>query len=185
MAERNEDGLRVIQEVWGCARHAQMGPTCCETSEVLVTEGDKQRIAEHTGRDDFFEDRKPADPVYLQQDDDPNWLRWAFHPDGSRPVLVRRAGGACTFLGERGCTLPLEVRPLVCRLYPYTYTERGIDGVSDGCPREVVPPGRTLLEVLDMDRGAAERWHRMLYAELRTRQRCRDAEDEAPPCGSR
>lgn len=167
-----EPRARRSREVWGCARHALMGRTCCQTCEVLVTEGDKRRIADHAGREDFWEDRAPGDPVYLEQDDDPNWLRWAFHPDGTRPVLTRRPDGDCTFLGEAGCTLPLEVRPLVCRLYPFTYTERGIDGVSDGCPREVVPPGRSILDVLGMCRDAAARWHRMLYTELRTKRPC-------------
>lgn len=153
-------------ELWGCAKHAQMGKTCCQTCEILVTDGDQNRIAAYTGEREFFEYRAPDDPVYLEQDDDPNWLKWAFRPDGTRRVLKRQASGDCRFLGPQGCRLPVETRPLVCRLYPYTYTEAGIDGVSDGCPTEVIPPGSTILEVLDMRRDDADRWHRMLYAEL-------------------
>ncbi|MCA9243890.1 MAG: YkgJ family cysteine cluster protein [Phycisphaerales bacterium] len=154
-------------ELWGCAKHAQMGKTCCQTCEILVTEGDRERIHAHTGQQDFWEYRTPSDPVYLEQDDDPNWLKWAFRPDGARAVLRRPASGDCRFLGPAGCSLPMETRPLVCRLYPFTYTERGIDGVSDGCPREVIPPGSTILQVLDMRREDADRWHAQLYAELR------------------
>ncbi len=174
-AEASAAQPRDAPAVWGCALHARLGKTCCQTCEVLVTEGDKRRIEDWTGGRDFWELRAPEDPVYLQQDDDPNWLAWAFRPDGTRPILKRRPGGDCSFLGAAGCTLPVEVRPLVCRLYPYTYTERGIDGVSNGCPQEVIPPGRTLLEVLDMRREDAERWHRMLYTELRTRRPVQDA----------
>jgi Fe-S-cluster containining protein len=159
-------------EVWGCVKCAQITKTCCQRCEVLVTAGDKQRIADYTGRTDFWEYRAPTDPVYLEQDDDPNWLKWAFRPDGTRPILKRRTAGDCTFLTPRGCSLPMEVRPLVCRIYPYTYTERGIDGVSDGCPDEVVPPGSTILKVLDMRRTDAERWHTRLYTELRTGKPC-------------
>ncbi len=140
----------------------------------MVTAGDRERIAEHTGRTDFWADRVPTNPAYAAQDDDPNWLAWAFNADGSRPTLNRRESGDCGFLTPTGCSLPMEVRPLVCRLYPYTYTERGIDGVSDECPREVIPPGDNILNVLDMRRADADRWHDMLYAELRTGRRSDD-----------
>ena len=173
-------------ELWGCAKHAAMGPTCCQTSEVFVTEGDKQRIAAYTGRDDFWENRAPGDPVYLEQDDDPNWLKWAFRPAGTRPILKRHPGkGDCTFLGKEGCTLPLETRPIVCRLYPYNYNEQGLTGVSTGCPAEVIPPGSTILEVLGMVRRDAERWHAQLYTELRTRRRADGAARAAADAASR
>lgn len=159
-------------ELWGCAKHATMGKTCCQTSEVMVTEGDKVRIASHlrsagiTGRDDFWADSWPADAGYVDDGSDPTWAL-AFNPDGSRPTLRRAGDGSCVFLGEAGCVLPLETRPLVCRLYPHLYDENGLDGLSDRCPREVVPPGSTILEVLDLKRADAERWHGALYAELR------------------
>lgn len=159
-------------QLWGCALHARMGKTCCQECEVLVTVGDRQRIAEQTGREDFWEHKAPDNPAYLDQDDDPNWLKWAFRPDGTRPVLKRHSSGDCGFLGPEGCVLSLEIRPIVCRLFPYTYTERGIDGVSDACPKEVIPPGSTILQVLDMRREDADRWHAQLYAELRTGTSC-------------
>lgn len=161
------------QALWGCARHAQLGKTCCQVCEVLVTEGDRRRIAAHAHVTDFWEYRPPNDPGYLDQDDDPNWLKWAFRSDGTRPVLKRSEAG-CTFLGQAGCRLPMDVRPLICRLYPYTYTEHGIDGVLDECPAEVIPPGQTILEVLDMNRQAADQWHALLYAELRTGKECHE-----------
>jgi Fe-S-cluster containining protein len=158
--------------LWGCAKHALHERTCCQTAEVFVTEGDKRRIAEHTGRADFWEARAPSDPSYAGDDDDPAWMRLAFRADGTRPVLKRHANGDCTFLGPQGCTLPTDVRPLVCRMYPFDYTERGIRGV-DGhrCPSWVVPPGGTLLTTLGMRREDAERWHRILYQELRLADR--------------
>jgi Fe-S-cluster containining protein len=152
---------------WGCARHALVERTCCQTSEVFVTEGDKERIAGHTGRADFWEIRAPADPSYLDQGDDPLWARAAFRPDGTRPILRRKPDGDCTFLGKEGCTLPVEVRPLVCRMYPFEYSERGVEGVGGRCPEYVVPPGSTLLDTLGMRREDAVRWHRILYRELR------------------
>lgn len=167
----------------GCALCATLGKTCCQSREILVTEGDKSRIGRFTGEQDTWEHARPNDLDYLDQDDDPNWLAWAFRPDGTRPILKRQPNGDCRFLSAAGCTLPLEVRPLVCRLYPYTYTERGLDGVADDCPREVVPPGRTILQVLDMRQADAIRWRRMLYTELRTKEPCdADRADVRPAC---
>lgn len=160
-------GPAVAEAVWGCVKCSQIGKTCCQRCEILVTAKDKRRIAEYTGRSDFWHDRVPTDPSYADQDDDPNWLKWSFNPDGSRPVLKRRADGDCGFLTPTGCSLPMEVRPLVCRLYPYSYTERSVDGIAEGCPKEVVPPGGTLLKILDMRLADAQRWHAMLYSELR------------------
>jgi Fe-S-cluster containining protein len=164
----NADGKPAV---WGCARHAQLGPTCCQTSEIMVTEGDKERIAAYTGRSDFWHPSPPGDREYDPNDpEDPAWSL-AFSPDGSRPILHRRADGSCMFLGERGCVLPLETRPLVCRLYPFEYRESGFTGVSSRCPAEVVPPGSTILETLEMDETTADRWRRRLYAELRAAPR--------------
>jgi Fe-S-cluster containining protein len=154
-------------EVWGCAKCSQLGKTCCQEREIFVTPGDRQRIALHTGLKDFWEYRAPADPSYLDQDDDPVWLHSVFRADNTRPILKRKPNGDCGFLGPAGCVMPVEVRPLVCRLYPYEYTFQGITGVAGDCPKEVIPPGSTILTVLDMRAADAVRWHRMLYAELR------------------
>lgn len=161
-----------------CATCAKLQRTCCQTAEILVTAGDRARIARHTGLADFTSRKAPARPAYAQDDpDDPNWKRWTIAPDGTRTVLQRRPDGDCTFLGSSGCTLPEEVRPLVCRLYPWSYTERGMTGLDDEyCPKEALlpphGPGATMLTVLRMDPAAGERWRQMLYRELQTGEEC-------------
>ena len=76
--------------------------------------------------------------------------------------------GDCTFLGPQGCTLPLEVRPLVCRLYPYDYSQRGIrDELAPGCPLKLLRPGQGLIDEFDMNLDEARRWHQQLYEEIR------------------
>ncbi len=143
--------------------------TCCQTSEVYATPGDVRRIAEFTGQSDFTEFRVPEDPIYLNQSDDPEWLDHVFCEDGTRRVLRRHDNGDCTFLSESGCVLPLETRPLICRIYPFDYNADGIyDALASGCPTELLAPGETLLEALDARREDAVRWHRQLYEELRT-----------------
>lgn len=166
-----------------CARCARLQKTCCQRAEILLTLGDLARIEAHTGRDDFWSRRAPSAPEYAEPDEsDPNWHRYTFDADGTRRLLKRRAQGDCTFLGERGCVLPLETRPLVCRLYPFAYTESGLDGIDDDyCPTGTLlpksDPHATMLTVLDMREADGERWRRALYAELKS-------EHEAAPCVS-
>jgi Fe-S-cluster containining protein len=160
-----------------CARCAAVQRTCCQRAEILVTAGDVARIAQFqaAGRApanpaDFVERRAPADPEYVRPDpDDPNWLRYTVAADGTRRMLRKQANGDCTFLGAQGCVLPENVRPLVCRLYPYSYSERGLDGVdSEYCPTALLAPdGRSMAEVLDIPAATAEGWRRQLYEELR------------------
>jgi Fe-S-cluster containining protein len=159
-------------ELWGCAKCATLGKTCCQRREVFVSAGDLVRIAAHAGRTGFWNCQPPADESYVDAGADPVWRQRAFRPDGTRPILHRRPDGDCTFLGAHGCTLPLEVRPLVCRLYPYTYTEKGINGVDESCPPGVVAPGGTILKVLDLRLADAIRWRQMLYTELLTGEPC-------------
>jgi Fe-S-cluster containining protein len=152
-----------------CARCAAVQRTCCQRAEILLTPGDVARIAAHTGTEGFAEHRAPADAEYVRPDpDDPHWLRYTVRADGRRRMLVRR-DDRCTFLGARGCTLPLGVRPLVCRLYPFAYTEAGLQGIDgEFCPTALLAPhGEPMTDVLGMSRAAAERWRASLYEELR------------------
>lgn len=154
-----------------CARCARAQKTCCQRAEILVTSGDRDRIARHSGRSDFWTRRAPADPAYLEpQADDPEWVGLTFAPDGTRRVLVRLPDGDCTFLGAEGCTLPEDVRPLVCRLYPFTYTATELSGEEpDYCPVALLAPqGEPMSRVLDMRAEDAERWRAQLYTELRS-----------------
>ncbi len=142
--------------------------TCCQTCEIYCTSGDVARISDYTGQQDFTEFRQPANADYLDQDDDPLWRDRVFRPDGSRRVLKKQANGDCTFLGNAGCVLPLETRPLVCRIYPFDYDADGIQSeLATGCPTELLQIGQNLIQALDMNRADAVRWHAMLYAELR------------------
>jgi len=157
-----------VDEEFLCVRCARHGKTCCQLCEVYVTPGDVARITEFTGESDFYHFLAPGDSAYQATDDDPLWREKVFRPDGTRRVLRRRPDGDCTFLGPQGCRLPLEVRPLVCRLYPYDYTEQAIkDELARGCPLELLRPGQGLIQALNMNLDEARRWHRQLYEEIR------------------
>jgi Fe-S-cluster containining protein len=109
-----------------CARCAKaIGKTCCEPAEyeqlAMVTRADLERITEHTGlpawRFTEEEDVSTADASAFE-------TRWPLYRGyfRRRPVrtILRARKGACVFLDRmRGCTLPLHVRPIACRLYPF------------------------------------------------------------------
>lgn len=170
------------QDEHPCATCARLQRTCCQRAEIVITAGDRARIARHVGADDFWSDRAPEDPSYVEPDpDDPEWAKLTVRADGTRRVLRRRPGGDCVFLGAHGCTLPEGVRPLVCRLYPFAYTARGLAGIDDGyCPTTLLlppaGPGATMLTVLRMRPEQGERWRSALYDELRS--------GTESPCGS-
>lgn len=149
-----------------CATCAGQNKTCCTGRDILVSDGDLQRIADHAGTLDFFERRGPRTTAYVEQDDDPNWNSYTLHPDGTRRVLKYARPGICWFLSDTGCLLPEQVRPLVCRLHPVEYTEGGITGLSPECPIEHLPTGESLLTNLEMNLDRAESWRQQLYAEL-------------------
>ncbi|MBU0987691.1 MAG: YkgJ family cysteine cluster protein [Proteobacteria bacterium] len=158
-----------------CARCAKKGKTCCQGHDIYITIGDTRRITDFTGSADFYEYRRPADPAYLDQEDDPVWCRYVFAPDGSRRVLKRNLIEDCLFLRKNGCILPLEIRPLVCRLHPYSYTADGISEVlTCECPLNFLGPGQTLDQALNLSAQVAERWQHMLYREITLENVCHE-----------
>ena len=150
-----------------CVRCARKQQTCCQDSDIHVTLADVRRIAAATGREEFSEFRQPAYAVYDQSIEDPFWYQHVFRKDGMRRVLKQRDGGDCGFLGDHGCTLPTDARPLVCRLYPFDYNAEGIlERPASGCPVELLAPGRSLFEELQMSADHAEQVRTQFYVEI-------------------
>ncbi len=151
-----------------CAQCARLGKTCCQFTDIYVTLGDVRRITQASRAIGFYEYRGAENPRYLDQSDDPAWRNHVFRPDGTRRVVKRRPNGDCLFLGDRGCRLPPDARPLICRLHPLDYTSEGIHtALSPGCPEHLLAPPETVLSNLNMSLAAALSWHRMLYEEIR------------------
>lgn len=161
-----------------CARCAALRGGCCTHREIYLTPGDRRRMAAHLGRDDFWGRRPAGHPDYLPDGTDPHWERYVFDSRMERPILLSVTHGLCGLLGPGGCVLPMEVRPLICRLYPWEYGHRGLVALAGDCPRDFLAPGETLLGQLGMeDLHRVRTWHRMLYAEMR------EETDAAPRAG--
>ena len=151
-----------------CQSCARNGKTCCQKTDIYVTLGDVRRIFGRTGLNDFYEYRTSSHASYDDQSDDPIWAM-VFRPDGSRRVLKRDPQGNCNFLTPSGCSLALDVRPLICRLHPHLYDARGIyrETISEDCPLCLLASGQSPAEAIPgFDGAEAHYWHRLLYTEL-------------------
>jgi len=149
-----------------CYQCSRNSTSCCKGTQILLTSGDVLRITRFLGAFDFFTFETP-DPSYTDPGDDPAWLTLTIRPDGRRRVLKRTADKSCTMLADTGCILPLTLRPLICRLHPYTYTEADLSGIDPTCPISREGDWPALLEQLGMTIIEARQWHRLLYCELR------------------
>lgn len=151
-----------------CERCAGLTKTCCRQSDVYVTLGDIQRISGAVQPGDFFEFRVSADPSYNDQEDDPVWASSIFRPDGSRRVVKHDSRGNCIFLGDAGCRLSIEIRPLICRLHPHLYNFKEIYSfISPECPVTLLETNERLEErIQGFDQARAVLWHKMLYDEI-------------------
>ncbi len=150
-----------------CVKCAKLvGKTCCQNMEIYVTPGDTARITEYTGQSGFYEFLKPS-PAYSEQEDDPIWKAYVFRSDGTRRILKRTDEGNCIFLTLNGCRLSTEIRPLLCRLYPYTFDADNIYlKFEEGCPVNLLKPKQSLAEALNISLEKAIEWHYILYTEI-------------------
>ncbi|MBU0992615.1 MAG: YkgJ family cysteine cluster protein [Proteobacteria bacterium] len=151
-----------------CAQCAGKGPTCCEGNgrDIFVTRGDVKRISMVVQDKDFYEFRKPVNHDYLDMDD-PVWTAHVFRKDQTRRVIRLNSSGKCKFLNANGCMLPTHIRPLICRLFPYQYSESGLyDELADECPKDFLSSGETLVQAIGINREDALAWHQTLYQEI-------------------
>jgi uncharacterized protein len=156
--------------------------TCCQNYiKAYLTLGDIERITAATGQRDFVELR-PCPRLSAKErsdyDYDPNWLRFITLPGNYNRLLKKTRAGDCVFLSANGCMLTEEVRPLICRLYPYSYNEFGLIGLvvneMIGCPIHLLGTGEDIFNNLHMPRIVADDWRVMLYNELRNEYSERD-----------
>ena len=151
-----------------CSLCAQKCKTCCVETDIFVTTGDVRRIFGFTKDPDFYEFRGCSTAAYKDQSDDPQWDRMVFRPDGTRRVVKRDSSGRCLFLRATGCILPLEVRPLICRLHPHLYNAQGLyPELAPDCPIQLLAPGKQPEQLIQgFSKEQARYWHHMLYQEI-------------------
>lgn len=159
-----------------CEQCARLQKTCCERSavEVALTEGDIIRIRRFYQADDFYR-RIPVPPELSATYENPDchdasmalYVSGLFDEQGRRPVLNKQADGCCLFVAEKGCILPVEARPLLCRLYPYDWNDQKALWIqAPYCPRELFDDEADLVQQIGDQKDVALNLVEQLYAEL-------------------
>lgn len=113
-----------------CARCPKvLGASCCEPRDgeslALLTGTDIARIASYVRRRPaLFVHEEWTDPAEAADYEErrPLYRGYFREEDGFRRRALKAVDGACVFLDRengRGCTLPQEVKPTACLLYPF------------------------------------------------------------------
>lgn len=148
-----------------CVECAKAGHACCVGRQIVITDKDIERVAAHVGHRNFVVYEEP-EPWYLEPFYDTNWVPLVLRPDGRLKILKRKADKSCGFLAENGCVLPFAVRPRLCQLHPYTFTEEGIIGLDMECLISHEKNAYEYLAEHDMPLEEAKKWQKELYEEL-------------------
>ncbi|EPR42839.1 hypothetical protein dsx2_2756 [Desulfovibrio sp. X2] len=157
-----------------CARCAALTGSCCklapghEEACFPLSEMEMDRIRDFTGAQGWFAQEANSEAFLSHMTrlfpGEEECVRMIFHPRKHHFRLATRRDGTCGLLGEDGCTLPEEVRPYYCRLFPLWYSRGRLQALAGMClaVRESAGRARLLHSVhLSMERS------RDLFARLR------------------
>jgi len=157
-----------------CGRSGRKG--CCVYETIVLTREDVQRIRSFLPESIQFYDICDLTSVQNERvarwaDGDPAWLRLVSAENGNARVLKTKQDGLCWFLEAEGCCLPMHVKPLVCRLYPYDrFSEFELPEYplqeDVNCPPELFVTSKNVAELIGVCRSDVEKWHAQLYKEI-------------------
>lgn len=156
-----------------CARCAEIQTSCCEINPgedgllfPLFPE-EVERICKYTGREDWVVNEPNVDRFAAV-------MKRAFPHDAAAVEAIfastenhQRLGltkdGVCVFIGEKGCTLPRNVRPYHCRLFPLWMRGKRIMVLEAVClARREAKSLDQLLESIRTDRAEIRETFRLL-----------------------
>ena len=120
-----------------CARCAGQGPTCCRLESgqeemcFPLSEMERDRILQYLSGDAGAFARQANTEAFVSNTHslfprERNAVDELFPAGGFHLRLALDAEGRCRLLGPQGCTLPREVRPYYCRLYPFWFKPDGM-----------------------------------------------------------
>lgn len=125
-----------------CLECSKLKQDCCwENHAKFTTLGDARRIAEFLGSDantfviyGSLKEKDLEEDIYINK-------RYSYYydltlRDGKLLQLKDKSDGSCFFQGEDGRCRIYPARPLICRTYPFWYSEKReviLDGCSSDC----------------------------------------------------
>ncbi|MBX5483094.1 MAG: YkgJ family cysteine cluster protein [Myxococcaceae bacterium] len=147
-----------------CARCPKLlGASCCEVKPgehlATLTRADVARIRDHLRRAAHtFVDEEVLSDAEVRDYEARRPLYRGYFRRGPVRWTLRQHDGACVFHDRaRGCVLPVEVRPLACRLYPFEQFPDGSWSVQMGRHGDIAAAQRAggaclaVEEATDMD----------------------------------
>ena len=109
-----------------CAKCHQMGNGCCFmkdlniSNQIGITQSDINKIKEFTGKseNEFIISDMVTDEYLKSLVDNIHPVFNNIYENHTRHRL-KTVHERCVFLSQQGCELPVEIRPIYCRLYPF------------------------------------------------------------------
>lgn len=148
-----------------CLDCAAKKRSCCGNVNIYITQADVDRIRLAGVDHDFFS-LETLSEEYLDGGGDPAWNPLILDESGRRRVLLQQSGGNCIFLSSTGCRLASNVRPLLCRIYPFEFLGEKIVGISHYCPVSLEQNWQEILNMSEMNSVSALEWIKQLYREI-------------------
>jgi len=159
-----------------CEECAKIQKTCCERNDIRIglTNGDIERIALFAACEDFYEGKaleeefrgKYANPSRYDEGEY-IYVTCLFDDEGRWNVMKRNENQGCWFITPTGCSLPPEVRPLMCRIYPYDWNDQQeiwINGTY--CLASLFTDNEDLAKKVALPPEEAKRLVKLFYEEI-------------------
>ncbi|OHD63356.1 MAG: hypothetical protein A2176_00165 [Spirochaetes bacterium RBG_13_51_14] len=121
-----------------CLACSKLGQDCCrEAHAKFITLGDARRVADYLGADinsfavyGELKDEDREEYIYINRHQ--NYYYDLTRRDGRLLQLKDKSDGSCMFQEEDGCCRIYPSRPLICRTYPFWYSD-DFDILFDPC----------------------------------------------------
>jgi len=151
-----------------CKECSKLQKTCCQDADIVVTDKDIERIMS-LGLFNFHDvvfSEKLTQSIF---EDDPNYTRYVVDKTGKSQILKKQENGNCIFLSPIGCMLSMDIRPLVCRIYPYNdFNEFGkVNLAPMFCPKKFKMDSDIIHKEMGLSFDEAKHLVGQLYDELR------------------
>jgi uncharacterized protein len=157
-----------------CRECSKIQLTCCVRPEIFVTNGDINRIANGTGRKDFYHLRPVPEEMKHYYGSPCNvekgseiYFQYLFNENGRRNILKKNEKNECCFLTQDGCVLPPNIRPILCRLYPFDWNDKKEIWVAPThCPKNFFKDEQEIRDRVCLTEEEAKRLVCLLYDEI-------------------
>lgn len=166
-----------------CSECSKLQLTCCEleVTEVAITNGDIRRISDYTGRNDFYHLKQVSEEMKYVYENPANvpkgleqYVEYLFDEEGRRNILKKNERNGCCFLTPNGCALPSNIKPIICRLFPYDWNDnRDVWMDFTTCPKILFKDEQELKELVCLPEEEAKRLIDLLYYEIMNESECR------------